>query len=188
VCARANKTNINQNSAISMIRHAKINAGLYQEMRTAGYADEEFPEWWFSPARVDVEQDRLVSSEVEQERLVSSEVESDELKSSDVEVLTPATPRIPAPREEGLGRPVLRTQDDSTQLKTAEDDPTRRDSTQDNFTQAEINLLGSNGIIRGQDGVWVHYEKEPSGRTIIVRAVMVPFSVSSNSTSMTIRF
>jgi len=37
------------------------------------------------------------------------------------------------------------------------------------FTQAETNLLGSKGIVRGQDGVWVHIEKEPSGRTIITR-------------------
>jgi len=34
-----------------MIRHAKLNNKLYEEMVKAGYADEAFPVWWYSPAR-----------------------------------------------------------------------------------------------------------------------------------------
>ncbi len=44
---------------------------------------------------------------------------------------------------------------------------TRQDTS--GLNQNEINLLGSKGIIRDQDGVWVHILKEPSGRTIIAR-------------------
>ncbi len=32
----------------SMIRHAKQNAKLYEEMVELGYSDESFPVWWYS--------------------------------------------------------------------------------------------------------------------------------------------
>jgi hypothetical protein len=44
--ARANKTNINQNSVVFMIRRAKQTRSLYEDMQAAGYTDEEFPNWW----------------------------------------------------------------------------------------------------------------------------------------------
>ncbi len=34
-----------------MIKQARSNATLYEEMLAAGYTDGEFPAWWFSPAR-----------------------------------------------------------------------------------------------------------------------------------------
>jgi len=59
---------------------------------------------------------------------------------SDAEVLTPAIPRNPTPRESGRDRPPLRTQDDSTQLETAEDTTTRR---QDGLRARAHNYLNS---------------------------------------------
>ena len=44
---RANKTNINQNSVISIIRHAKQTRSLYEDMLAAVYTDGEFPAWWY---------------------------------------------------------------------------------------------------------------------------------------------
>ncbi len=35
----------------SMFNNALKSEKLYDEMRAAGYADDEFPLWWFSPAR-----------------------------------------------------------------------------------------------------------------------------------------
>jgi len=46
-----------------MINQAKNNANLYDEMQRAGYEDNEFPEWSYSPARVDVDPTRLAPSE-----------------------------------------------------------------------------------------------------------------------------
>jgi hypothetical protein len=39
--------------------------------------------------------------------------------------------------------------------------------TADDFTQDELNLLGSNGIVRSPQGDWYHSEKYPDGRTTI---------------------
>ncbi len=38
-------------SVNAMIRHAKQNAKLYEEMVELGYSDESFPVWWYSPGR-----------------------------------------------------------------------------------------------------------------------------------------
>jgi hypothetical protein len=43
-------------SVNSMIRHAKQNAMLYEEMVELGYLDESFPVWWYSPAREGTEE------------------------------------------------------------------------------------------------------------------------------------
>lgn len=58
----------------------------------------------------------------------------------------------------------------STRLETAEDETTRRQSTQldqNDFTQNELDLLGSKGIVRSPEGAWVHIEKYPDGRAMI---------------------
>ena len=61
-----------------------------------------------------------------------------------------ARARIPAPREGGLGRPAIQ---DTSEHDTSELDGTRQDTS--GLNQNEIDLLGSQGIIRGQDGIWV---------------------------------
>ena len=47
----AEKTGMVIMSVNSMIRHAKQNAKLYEEMVELGYSDKSFPVWWYSPAR-----------------------------------------------------------------------------------------------------------------------------------------
>ena len=42
---------MNLQSVSSMLKQARFNATLYEEMLAAGYTDAEFPAWWFSPAR-----------------------------------------------------------------------------------------------------------------------------------------
>jgi len=140
-----------------MIGQAKNNANLYNDLRRQGFEDNEFPDWWYSPAR----------SIDEQPRPTSKKGEQIELKTKEAIALTPATPRIPAPSEEGSGRPPLRDQNGSERVGSAESDLTRRESTGSDFTQNEIDLLGANKIVRGEDGIWKHIETEPSGRTII---------------------
>ena len=66
----AEKTGMSINSVNSMIRHAKQNAKLYEEMVAIGYSDTTFPAWWYSPAR-----DGTEVQEVEQPR---TEVQEDE--------------------------------------------------------------------------------------------------------------
>ena len=115
MCVRANKTNINQNSVISIIRHAKQNAKLYEEMVELGYSDESFPVWWFSPARgagttETPAQRTLTDAEVAE----GAEDRTDTLGEEGYD-LTP--PRTPTPREAGLGRPALAPASDAKRLE-----------------------------------------------------------------------
>jgi hypothetical protein len=45
----AEKTGMNYNSVVSMLKQARSNRTLYEQMLEAGYTDAEFPAWWFSP-------------------------------------------------------------------------------------------------------------------------------------------
>jgi hypothetical protein len=79
---------------------------LYGEMRAAGYEDNEFPVWWFSPARgegqlTQVDEVGEVRSQVDEVGEVRSQV--DEVG----EVLDEVPPRIPAPKEDRITRPDL---------------------------------------------------------------------------------
>jgi len=132
-----------ERGVIAMIGQAKNNANLYNDLRRQGFEDNEFPDWWYSPER----------SIDEQPRPTSKKGEQTELKTKEAIALTPATPRIPAPSEEGPGRPPLRDQNDSDRAGSAESDLTQRESTESGFTRNEVDLLGSNGIVQGQDGV-----------------------------------
>jgi hypothetical protein len=69
---------------------------LYGEMRAAGYEDNEFPVWWFSPARGEGQ-----LTQVDEVGEVRSQV--DEVG----EVLDEVPPRIPAPKEDRITRPDL---------------------------------------------------------------------------------
>ena len=116
-------------------------------MLAAGYADEEFPDWWYSPAR-------------------STEIKKDEAKikkgqpgteTIDKDVLTPPGPKTPvtaSPIERVSGRPQLRDPI-SSDPSLSDDIVLDPESSPEGFTTREIDLLGSQGIIRGQDGVWV---------------------------------
>ena len=36
---------------MAMMNQARRNPNLYADLRKLGYTDEEFPDWWYSPAR-----------------------------------------------------------------------------------------------------------------------------------------
>ena len=150
--------NVDKMGVIGMISQAKRNRKLYDRLIVQGYSDDEFPVWWYSPAR---EQ----ASDIVQETLANVEkrpASPNGVPSRTVDdVLTPQLPKEPAPGEGVPASPVLQRRDDTVQYDTGLDDDGQ------GFTQAEINLLGANKIVRGEDGVWKHIEKEPSGRTII---------------------
>ena len=123
-----------------MIHGAKKSKKLYDDMTRKGYADDEFPDWWYSPARDKASsvQSKVVPSSSEEIRHVPP--------SSEKITLEPTPPRKPAPGEGGPGRPAIQ---DISEYDTSELDGTRQDTS--GLNQNEIDLLGSQGITRGQD-------------------------------------
>ena len=101
-----------------------------------GFADEEFPEWFYSPARAVKKEPAVVPSSDE----LSEAQEA--LPSSVKRVHEPVTPRNPIPRERGSGRPPL-TEQSSTELNTAPDNSEELDRAQDSseFSQARISNI-----------------------------------------------
>jgi len=88
-----------------MIKQARFNATLYEEMLEAGYTDGEFPAWWFSPAReAELRQDPAQRTLTQAE---GAEVAEDGRDTLGEEGYDPTPPRTPAPKEAGLGRPPL---------------------------------------------------------------------------------
>ena len=72
-----------------MYNNALKSEKLYDEMRAAGYQDDEFPVWWFSPAR--------------DEGQISVKGQVSEI----IERLEEVPPRIPASKEDRITRPTL---------------------------------------------------------------------------------
>ena len=90
------------NSVNSMIRHAKLNATLYEEMVALGYSDESFPVWWYSPGREGTKAKTVEqggTTEEEGEQIAGRRTESGE-----EEDFAPTPPDTPIPKE---GRPAL---------------------------------------------------------------------------------
>jgi len=153
---------------MSMISQARRNPKIYDDLRGLGYADEEFPEWWYSPARPPEKKQDATRIEPEETRTTQDETRTPE---SDEEHLTapgPKSPVAPVPKERVSRRPALPALLESG-LDSSTDLESGLGSSDGGLTASEINLLGSRGIVRGQDGVWVHIEKESSSRTIIAR-------------------
>ena len=101
----AEKTGMSVMSVNSMIRHAKGNAKLYEEMVELGYSDESFPVWWYSPGRAGQEGDA-----VEQQGITGHEGEQiaeKGIEGREEEDFEPTPPDTPAPREGRLARPAL---------------------------------------------------------------------------------
>jgi len=92
---------MNLQSVSSMTKQARSNAKLYEEMLEAGYTDEEFPDWWYSPAR------GAKTAQVPGKDAEGAEVRIDVDKVEGVEAYDPTPPRQPASRE---GRPALPAQ------------------------------------------------------------------------------
>jgi len=143
-----------------MIGGAKSSRVLYDDLRALGFDDTEFPDWWYSPARDNVDSTRS-------ETIENDVVDPKSIPSSDSDVLTPAIPKNPIPIERVPGRPVFTETNESNRTAPpgSRDVDPNRDGT--GFTQEESRILGENKIFRSDDGVWRHVEQEPSGRTII---------------------
>ena len=153
---------------MAMLNQAKRNSKLYDELRSLGYGDDEFPDWWYSPARSPEIKQEPPTIEQEPPMIEQEQPGSDGLTGTELTPPGPKTPVPTSPIEEVPGRPQLREPIPSDPDPSGESlsDP---ETSHESFTGAELNLLGSNKIVRGQDGIWVHIEKEPSGRTIIAR-------------------
>ncbi len=69
-----------QRGVVGMIRQAKKNKTLYADLRDLGFGDNEFPDWWYSPARdVEVEQVAVSSSAIAVSRSATAVSRSNEL-------------------------------------------------------------------------------------------------------------
>ena len=66
------RTGIAVLSVNAMIKHAKTNPRLYEDMVKLGYSDSTFPSWWYSPAR-----DGTEGQQVEQQRIDAEEGRTD---------------------------------------------------------------------------------------------------------------
>ncbi len=113
-----------------------------------GFADEELPEWFYSPARAVKKEQAVVPCS---DAAVPSSDELSEaqeaLPSSVKRVHEPVTPRNPIPRERGSGRPPL-TEQSSTELNTAPDNSEELDRAQDSSEFSEEELDQSSGQLR----------------------------------------
>ena len=90
---------IDKRGVVGMIGAAKTSKNIYNDLRRVGFEDDEFPEWWYSPARV-VDESKSSASESgrvsgEQTRLVVSDSVPDESKVNDSDLLRPHIPRTP---------------------------------------------------------------------------------------------
>ena len=148
-----------------MIGHAKNTRSVYDMMRKAGYGDEEFPNWWYSPVDDTSVHENDVSDDVDARRDVSDDVVTRTVPSGD-EGYDVVPPRTPAPREDIPGRPTVRdeTLHDGTRRDGTRNDMSRRDTT-DDFTQVELNLLGSKGVVRSPQGEFINRILEKNGFT-----------------------
>ena len=123
-----------------MVGATKKNKKLYEDMRSLGFEDTEFPEWWYSPARAAQDQTRAAQ---DQTRASEREGDLEEQNERVREPFEPATPRNPVPREGVGGRPILQ---DTTGQDTSPLDDSRQDSSalprspQDTFTAEELDL------------------------------------------------
>lgn len=89
-------------SVNSMIRHAKLNSTLYEEMIALGYLDKSFPVWWYSPGREGTKAKTVGQGGTTGEGGEQIAGRSTELEEG--EDFAPTPPDIPASRE---GRPAL---------------------------------------------------------------------------------
>ncbi len=115
----------------------------------AGYDDDEFPVWWFSPARDE--------GQITQKGQVTEvKTQEDEVDEGD-EVLEEVPPRLPAPREGRLTRPTLSPDLTSPDLII----PDKAESS--GFSDHELTLLTDQGITEITPGRWMRTEEQSGG-------------------------
>ena len=127
---------MNMNSVSSMIKQARSNATLYEEMLAAGYTNGEFPAWWFSPAQEAELRQTPAQRTLKQAEQAQQAGEGRDKQGE--EAYDPPPPRTPAPRE---GRPAIPA---SAQLSAAEPASAALSHAQPasaTFSDAELSLL-----------------------------------------------
>ncbi len=97
-------TPVNPNAELRRARGKTPPFTLVPFIRCARFEDDEFPEWWYSPARDKADDVRSTPDEVRSTPMGADETRSDVKEGV---VLRLHTPRTPASREEGAGRPIL---------------------------------------------------------------------------------
>ena len=95
---------------VGMVNAAKNSRKLYEEIRSVGFEDDEFPVWWYSLAR---EQQEQLKEKREQP---SAEVNGGEPSRGEQRVLDPVSPRRAVPIEDRRSRPNLDAQLSTPQL------------------------------------------------------------------------
>ena len=184
----AEKTGMSLQSISSMLKQARSNATLCEEMLAAGYTDGEFPAWWFSPAREaeprqdsaqrTLEQAQLRQApaqprqtpaqrtlEQAQRTLTEAEVAEgaeDGRETQGEEGYVPTPPRSPPPKE---GRPTIPS---SAQLSDPALSVAQPASA--TFSDAELSLLQERGITEITPGRWMQTVEQASGRIMLTCA------------------
>ena len=123
---------------VGMVNAAKNSRKLYEEMRSVGFEDDEFPVWWYSPAR---EQQEQLKEKREQP---SAEANGGEPSRGEQRALEPVSPRRPVPIDSRRSRPSLDAQLSTPQLTTVQD--TIIQETTPQFTEAQLKLLTEHNI------------------------------------------
>ena len=150
-----------------MIKQARSNATLYAEMLAAGYTDEEFPEWWFSPARgagttqAEPAEITLKQAEPAEVTLKQAEQAEDGRDKQGEEAYDPTPPRTPASRE---GRPALPASAQPSDAIRSDPALSHAQPTSATFSYAERSLLRERGITEVTPGRWMHTMAQADGR------------------------
>jgi hypothetical protein len=107
------RTGIAVLSVNAMIKHAKTNPRLYEDMVELGYSDSTFPAWWYSPGR-----EGIVVKEAEDGGQDGTTLEEGgenggkRTQSKGEEAYEPTPPDTPKPRIDRSTRPPLPSSSD----------------------------------------------------------------------------
>ena len=133
----------------------------------ARFKDDEFPGWWYSPARTTDEDPRSDAKTNEEPRTTMKINEENE----ETNELRPPAPTVEPPIGRGSQRPPRSLQSDSLHSDSRTSDVLRSPSSASGasaFTEDEVNLLASNKVYRSpESGEWFHREEYPDGRLMI---------------------
>jgi len=168
----AEKTGMSLQSVSSMLKQARSNATLCEEMLAAGYTDGEFPAWWFSPAREAELRQAPAQRTLEQAEGTLTLAEQAQVAEGGRDTLgeegyDPTPPRTPAPKEAGLGRPPLASASDPSAAEPPSAALSHAQPTSATFSDAELSLLTERAITEITPGQWMHTVKQADGRIIL---------------------
>ena len=162
-------------SVNSMIRHAKGNAKLYEEMVALGYSDDSFPVWWYSPGREGTEaktvgQGGTTLQEGEQGGTTLQEGEQIAGRGTELqegEDFAPTPPDTPVPKE---ARPALPESSPSSPSQPVPSPSSQGVPSSSSFSEAELSLLNERGITEITPGQWMRTVEQADGRIVLTRA------------------